>query len=61
MEVAREKKRVFSVTFILSEGNFFSICFLSQYVVYWINFENIYTFTYQKDITSYTFVDSVVL
>ena len=26
----------------------FNICILSQCTVYWINFQNIYTFTYQK-------------
>ena len=39
---------LFFVTFILSEGNLFNICFLSQCIVYWINFQNIYTFAYQK-------------
>ena len=33
---------------ILSEGNFFNIYILSQCTVYWINFQNMYTFTYQK-------------
>ena len=46
---ARErKKRAFFVPFILSEGNFFNICVLSQCIVYWIHFQNIHTFTYQK-------------
>ena len=45
---ARErKKRAFFVPFILSEGNFFNICVLSQCKVYWIHFQNIHTFTYQ--------------
>ena len=44
---ARErKKRAFFVPFILSEGNFFNICVLSQCIVYWIHFQNIHTFTY---------------
>ena len=46
---AREKKkRAFFVPFLLSEGNFFNICVLSQCIVYWIHFQNIHTFTYQK-------------
>ena len=31
---SRKKKRTFNVPFILSEGNFFKICVLSQYIVY---------------------------
>ena len=34
--------------FSLKLKNFFNICVLSQCKVYWINFQNIYTFTYQK-------------
>ena len=46
---ARErKKRAFWVPFILSEEIFFNICVLSQCIVYWIHFQNIHTFTYQK-------------
>ena len=46
---ARErKKRSFFVSFILSERNFFKICISSQYIVYWIYFQNIYAFIYQK-------------
>ena len=32
--------------FTLSEGNNFDICFLSRCIVYWTNFENVYTFTF---------------
>ena len=54
---ARErKKRAFSVPLILSEGKFFNICVLSQCIVYWIPFQNIQSFTYQKNVTSYTFL-----
>ena len=42
------KKRAFFVRFILSEGNSFYICVSSQCIVYWIQFQNIYTFTYKK-------------
>ena len=49
------KKRAFFVLFILSEGIFVNICVLSQCIVYWIHFENIHTFTYQKNITSCSF------
>ena len=30
------------------KGFFFIICLLSQCILYWIEFQNIYTFTYQK-------------
>ena len=46
---ARERKnRAFFLPFTLSEGNFFKICVSSQCIVYWIHFQNIHTFTYQK-------------
>ena len=45
---ARKKnKSAFFVTFILSAGNFFNNFFF-QGIFYWINFQNIYTFTYQN-------------
>ena len=44
----KEKNRAFFVPFILSKGIFFDVCVLSQYVVYWIHFQNIHTFIYQK-------------
>ena len=34
---------------------FFKICALSQCIVYWIHFQNIHTFTYQKTLL-YTFL-----
>ena len=43
-----KKESVFFVTLILSEGNFFNICILSQCIVYWINFQKIHILTYQK-------------
>ena len=43
-----KEKRAFFVTFILTEGNFLNICVLSQCILYWINFQNNYTFAYQK-------------
>ena len=49
MSWARERKEsAFSATFILPDVNLFNICVLSQCIVYWINFQNIYAFTYQK-------------
>ena len=44
------KKNAFFVTFILFEGNFvfFNVSVLSQWIVYWIKFQSIYLFTYQK-------------
>ena len=44
----KRKKRIFFVPFILSEGNFFNIYILCQYIVYWIQFQNIHTFKYQR-------------
>ena len=44
----RQKKRVFFVPLILSEGNFFKICVLFQCIVYWIYFQNMHTFIYQN-------------
>ena len=46
--VRKRKRRAFFVTFVLSEGNSFNICVLTQSAVYWMNVWNIYTFTYQK-------------
>ena len=43
MEPPKEKR-----VFILFQGHFFNICFLFQCIVYSINFQNIYTFAYQK-------------
>ena len=44
----KRKKMPFSVPSIISEENFFKIC---KQIVYWIHFQNIHIFTYQK--TSY--------
>ena len=41
-------KKVFFVPSILSEGIFLNIFVLSQCIVYWIYFQNLHTFTYQK-------------
>ena len=43
----RKKRKLFG-PLILSEGNFCNICVLSQYIVHWIHFQNIKTFTYWK-------------
>ena len=43
----RIKEGIF-FTVYLSERNFFKICDLSQCIVYWIQFPNLHTFTYQK-------------
>ena len=46
---ARErKKRPFFAPFILPEEIFFNICIFSQCITYWIHFQNIHAFTYQK-------------
>ena len=47
LELAKEKRGIF-VPFILSEEILTNICVLSQCIAYWINFQNICTFTYQK-------------
>ena len=42
---AREReKKAFFVPFILSEGNFFNICVLSQCIVYWIHLLYLHTY-----------------
>ena len=46
----RKKKEGIFVSFMLSEEYFFNICVLSQYIVYWIYFQNIHTFIYQKSL-----------
>ena len=46
----KRKKRAFFVPFILSEGNFFDICVLSQCIVYRIHFQDMHTFRYQKSL-----------
>ena len=46
---ARErKKRPFFAPFILPEEIFINICIFSQCITYWIHFQNIHAFTYQK-------------
>ena len=49
------KKRPFFVPFILSEGNSFNIWVLSQCRVYWIHFQKICIFTYQKTLLNTLF------
>ena len=44
----RKKNWGIFVPFILSEETLTNICVLSQCIAYWINFQNIFTFTYQK-------------
>ena len=51
----KRKTSAFFVTFILSDRIFFNIYVLSQCRVYWINFQNIYTFTYKKHYCIYIF------
>ena len=48
------KKRTFLVPFILSEEHFLNICVLSQSTGHWVHIQNIHTFSYQRNITSYT-------
>ena len=48
VEGYERKKRTFFVPFILFKEIFLKICFLCQCIVYWIQFQNIHKFTYQK-------------
>ena len=51
--ISRKKKRAIFVTLILSEGNVFNICVLSQCTGYWTHFQNMHSFTYQKTLLHY--------
>ena len=45
----REKKEgIFCIVCFVRRKFFFNICILSNCMVYWIYFQNIHTFTYQK-------------
>ena len=44
----KKNESIFCNVYILSEDIFFNICVLSQCIVHWIDFQSIYTFTYQK-------------
>ena len=43
----KKKEGIFCTVYFVRR-KFFNICVLSQCIVYWIHFQNIYTFTYQK-------------
>ena len=45
---SRRKKECIFCNFYFVRRKFFNICVLSQYILYWINFQNTYTFTHQK-------------
>ena len=45
----KTKKGIFCNVYFVRR-NFFNIYVLSQCIVYWINFQNTYTFTYQKTV-----------
>ena len=45
-KACKEKRMHFFVVFILSEENFFNILVLCK--MYWIKFQNVHAFTYQK-------------
>ena len=47
LELAKKKKCIFC-TIYLAWRNFFNICVLSKFIVYWTNFQYIWTFTSQK-------------
>ena len=57
----KRKKRAFFVPFILLEGNSFKIFVLPQCILYWIHFQNIHTFTYQKTLLYTLFLFKIVL
>ena len=48
VEARERKKSSFFEPFILSQRNFFKICISPLCIVYWMRFQNIQTFTYQK-------------
>ena len=49
MELAKEKESIFC-TFYFVRRKFFNIWVLPQCIVYWIHFQNINTFAYEKKI-----------
>ena len=51
----KEKKNIFCNVYFV-QRIFFNDCVLSQYIVYWIKSQNVYTFTYQK-----TFLNTILL
>ena len=53
-ELAKEKRGHFLYRLFCPKDFFFNICVLSQCIVHWIHFQNIYTFTCQKTLL-YTF------
>ena len=46
--VSRKKKEIIFCIAYFVQREFFKISFLSQCLVYWIHFQSIHTFTYQK-------------
>ena len=58
----QKKKEGIFVPFILSEGDFFKICSLSECIVHSIHFQNTHTFAYQKALlyTLLLFVSKIV-
>ena len=44
----RKRKKDFLYRSSCPEGNFFDICLLFKCIMYWIHFQNIHTFIYQK-------------
>ena len=45
---SRRKKEGIFCDVYFAQREFFKNCVLSQYIVYWIHFQNIHTFSYQK-------------
>ena len=45
---SRKKKESILCTAYFAWKQFFNICVLSQYIVYWIRFQDIRSFTYEK-------------
>ena len=44
----QKKKECIFCNVYLVQRKFFNICVISHCIVYWLNFQNIHTFTYQK-------------
>ena len=55
----KKKEGIFCTRLFCAKESFFNICVLSQCVVYWINFQNIYTFNYQNTLLHTLVFESV--
>ena len=56
MELAKEKRGHFLYRLFCPKGIFFNVRVLSQCIEYWINFQDIHIFTYQKTLLNTLFL-----